>query len=660
MLPEGAVTFLFTDIEGSTRLWQDNASTMRDALAVHDQIIRQAVEGHDGVIFKTGGDSFCVSFGDPGRALEAAIAAQRELLAADWETTAPLKVRMGLHTGTAQVRENDYFGPTLNRAARIMSIGHGGQIICSTSTERLLADEPPAGVSFQRLGTHYLKDLDRPEEIFQVHAPDLPARFPPLRSESEAGGPADEAVAAYQRKDWKKAVDLLEKLEIEGALDAGQQEMMGFASWWLGRHDEVFRRLELAHEAYVAEGNPQRAAIVAVELADMHKHNLSPDLAAGWISRATRLLADDSDSVAKGYLLRWQAIHAFESEGDLETALELAERVGEIGRANADGNLEVLSLQDHGRFLVAVGRLDEGMPFMDEAMTAALAGDISPLTVGRSYCNMLAVCDKTGDLRRASEWTGVAERWCRESESSPYPGICRIFKAELLWLNGKWVEAESEVKKASTELGLYTDITGEAWYQYGVMRLRAGDQQGAEQAFQEALTHGREPVPGYAYILADKGEREAAIDLIQRTLAESGLTKLDRAGFLPALIELLTDAGDLETATEATAELGEIAELARSDFYRAQTERALGMIDQANGDHVSAVEHLRLAVRKFSELSLPYEAAEARRDLARAYLSDGSQALADMELRAAETAFERLGSSADVAATRKLLEAHRA
>lgn len=655
-LPTGAVTFLFTDIEGSTRLWQRDPSLMKGALAIHDEIIHSAIDSHEGVVFKTGGDSFCASFASPHQALRSAIAVQSHLLDTQWETEEPIRVRMALHTGTAQLRDNDYFGPTLNRTARLMSAGHGGQILCSASTQHLLADEVPPGVEIISLGIHHLKDLERPEEIFQVAASGLPTEFPPLQLlDNGATGAGEEAVLAYRAKNWQQVVELLSKLEADQELTAQQHEMMGFALWWLGEHDMVFRRFEQTFNAYISEEDPRSAAIAAVELADMHHHNLSPDLAAGWISRAARLLADDEDSTAKGYLLRWQSVRSFEADNDLEGALALSRRVSEIGRANSDGNLEVLALQDQGRFLVSSGRLDEGMPLMDEAMTAAMAGDVKPIVVGRSYCNMLAVCDKTRDVRRAAEWSEAAERWCREAETSPYPGICRIYKAELLWLNGKWIEAESEVKKASGELGLYTDVTGEAWYQFGVMRLRAGDYEGADAAFQEALTRGREPVPGYAYVLAHRGETASAVDLIQRSLSDPALSKLDRARFLPALIELTVDLGDLDTATAALDELEEAARLARSDFYKAQTAHARGIIGLAGGAP-TAVTHLRDSVKTFTALGLPYEAARARLDLANAYIGEGAKALAEMERKSALATFERLGSDLDVADTRELLE----
>lgn len=655
-LPVGAVTFLFTDIEGSTRLWEHNPARMRAALSFHDEVIIRSIRKSDGTVFKTGGDSFCASFDSPHQALDSALESQRALALIDWETESPLKVRMGIHTGTAQIRDNDYFGPTLNRTARIMSAGHGGQILLSSATQRLLIDELPDGVELLSLGVHALRDLDRPEEVFQVVASDLATEFPPLNTEAGGeAGPAGQAARAFEQKDWERVVDLLSHLEAGSKLTGEQHEMMGFALWWLGRHDRIISRFEKAFSAFRAEDDSQGAASAALELAELHAHNLATDVAAGWVKRAERLLEGDDESSAKGYLLRWQAVAAFEKENDLDLAISLSEKVAEIGRANMDGNLEVLALQDQGRFLVAAGRLDEGMPLMDEAMIAAVAGDVTPIVVGRSYCNMLAVCDQTGDLRRAAEWTKAAEEWCQESESSPYPGVCRIFKAEMMWLNGDWVGAESEVLRASGELGLLTDISGEAWYQFGVMRVRAGDYQGAEDAFQEALTRGREPVPGYAYVLRHQGLTDSAIDMLQRSLSDPRVSKLSRARFLPALAEFSLDIGDTETSRRAIGELEEIGRLARSDYFLGQAAHGRGLIELTE-EPSTAINSLREAVELFSKLRLPYESAKARSDLAKAYIADGARELAALELKSAKAEFERLGSTTDAQLAEELLQ----
>lgn len=184
-LPFGTVTFFFTDIEGSTRLWEQHPDAMRLALARHDSLLRAAIETYGGSVFKTIGDAFCAAFPTATQALDAALLGQQHL-----QDTAPsrlqrqleLKVRMALHTGEAEVRSNDYFGPSLNRVARLLAIGHGGQILISAATQELVRDDLPANASLVELGSHRLRDLGRPEQVFQLRHRELAGDFPPLRS----------------------------------------------------------------------------------------------------------------------------------------------------------------------------------------------------------------------------------------------------------------------------------------------------------------------------------------------------------------------------------------------------------------------------------------------------------------------------------------------
>jgi predicted ATPase len=161
------VTFLFTDIEGSTRRWEADAVAMRAALLAHDEVLRTAIESHGGFLFSHTGDGVVAAFASPMSAVDAAVAAQRAL---------ELPVRMGLATGEAELRDGDYFGTVLNRAARVMAAGHGGQILVADSTAGLLS-----GVDLQDLGPRRLRDLPNPITVFQLHAAGLPTGFPPLR-----------------------------------------------------------------------------------------------------------------------------------------------------------------------------------------------------------------------------------------------------------------------------------------------------------------------------------------------------------------------------------------------------------------------------------------------------------------------------------------------
>ncbi|MEI6388960.1 MAG: adenylate/guanylate cyclase domain-containing protein [Spirochaetota bacterium] len=179
--PTGMVTFLFTDIEGSTRLWESSPQAMRGALQRHDAILREVIELNAGYIFKTVGDAFCASFARPAEAIEASLVIQKALAAEDWGET-PIKVRMGLHTGEAEERGGDYFGPPVNRVARLMAVGAGGQVLLSSATAAMARGTLPPGAILSSLGSHRLKDLRDPEEIFQLSAKGLGNDFPPLKA----------------------------------------------------------------------------------------------------------------------------------------------------------------------------------------------------------------------------------------------------------------------------------------------------------------------------------------------------------------------------------------------------------------------------------------------------------------------------------------------
>src|SRR5215210_2414060 len=182
-LPTGTVTFLFTDIEGSTKLWEKSPRSMQIALTRHDALLWEAIEGHGGFVFKTVGDAFCAVFPTALGALKSALAAQRGLFSEAWgDEIGALRARMALHTGTTHERDGDYFGPPVNRVARLLSAGHGGQVLLSCSTQELVRDHLPPQTHLRDLGERRLKDLSRPERIFQLTAPDLPSEFPPLKT----------------------------------------------------------------------------------------------------------------------------------------------------------------------------------------------------------------------------------------------------------------------------------------------------------------------------------------------------------------------------------------------------------------------------------------------------------------------------------------------
>ena len=183
-LPTGTVTFLFTDIEGSTRLWADHPEVMGGAVARHEELIRQAFEGHGAYVFFTAGDSFGAAFSTVQGAMDAAVQAQFAIALEVWGET-PIRVRMGIHSGEAEERDGNYFGPVVNETARLMATAHGGQILASAETIGAAGGALPDGVECLDLGVLRLRDVDHPLTVVQLTHPDMEVTFPPLRGLAE-------------------------------------------------------------------------------------------------------------------------------------------------------------------------------------------------------------------------------------------------------------------------------------------------------------------------------------------------------------------------------------------------------------------------------------------------------------------------------------------
>jgi class 3 adenylate cyclase len=213
-VPSGTVTLLFTDVEGSTRLWESERDAMAAALRTHDQILRNAIEQAGGYVFKTVGDAFCAAFSAARAGLDAALAAQQNLAEQSWPTSRPIVVRMGLHAGVCEERDGDYFGPAVNRVARLLTVAQGGQVLVSGVAAELLSDEMPDDVGLRELGTHQLKDLSRPERIYAVEATFLTVQPADLAAER----PATPAELRASHADRERVVQELRTAAGDGRL----------------------------------------------------------------------------------------------------------------------------------------------------------------------------------------------------------------------------------------------------------------------------------------------------------------------------------------------------------------------------------------------------------------------------------------------------------
>src|SRR5689334_23367169 len=217
-MPSTVVTFLLTDIESSTRLWERFPGAMETALARHDALAAAIVAAHSGQLIKGRGegDSLFAVFSGATDAVQAAVALQEAISAEPWPVDAALRVRMAVHSGEAIVRDGDYYGPAPNRCARIRAAGSGGQVLCSVATQELIRDHLPGTIELLELGEHRLKDLARPERLFQVSGPGLPSSFPPLKSLNSIRHnlPVEPTPLIGREKEIQAARDLLLRQDV--------------------------------------------------------------------------------------------------------------------------------------------------------------------------------------------------------------------------------------------------------------------------------------------------------------------------------------------------------------------------------------------------------------------------------------------------------------
>ncbi|HEX6261763.1 MAG TPA: adenylate/guanylate cyclase domain-containing protein [Actinomycetota bacterium] len=455
---------------------------------------------------------------------------------------------------------------------------------------------------------------------------------------------------AAARHAWREARELLEAADAVEPLTASDAEVLARSAWWLGDLAACIAFRERAHRTYRKAGQILGAARVALDLS--HDYLMKGDgaMGNGWRRRAERLLADQAPAPEHGYLERMRAGAAM-AAGDLDGALEHAIRCQELGERFADPDLQALGLHEQGRILIRLGRAPEGLAVLDEAIVAAVSGELDPVVTGIIYCNAIEICRDLTDYARAGEWNDAAKRWCERMAVSGFPGICRVRRAEIGKLRGAWPEAEREARQAVSELKeWYVDVAAAGLYEIGEIRLRMGDFAAAEEAFRDANGLGHDPQPGLALLRLREGEVGAAWAAIQRSLAAtSDADRLRRARLLPAAVEIALENGDVGAASGAAAELEAIAETFLSTALRAAATVARGRILLAEGKAREAGEALREGRGLWAEVDAPYEVAEARRLLGLAYREAGDEDGARLELEAALTAFETMGGVPDAA-----------
>ena len=460
--------------------------------------------------------------------------------------------------------------------------------------------------------------------------------------------------ADRRASDWESAFDALATRDSNGGLGAEDLEALGEAAWWLCRLPECISARERSVAAYVADGQPRPAAIVALRLFYTFSVRGESAIASGWLRRASRLLEGEPDGVEHGQLALAEARVA-RSRGDADGELACARRAIALGHQFDDADLVALGQYIEGRLLVRQGEVDDGMATLDEAMLSATQGELGPMATGQVYCNVIAACQELGDLRRAGEWTEALRGWCESQPASVFPGLCRVHRAEVLRLRGAWEEAEREALQASEDLlETMPAFASEALYQLGEVRRQRGELDAAEETFRHASDLGREPQPGLALVRLAHGKAEPAAASVRRALAQES-NRLVRARLLSAQVEIEIAGDDLPAAEAAAEELAEIAREYGSVALEAAAAFAQGRVQLAKGEAPAALASLQRAWELWQTADCPFEAAETRRAMGLACRAVGDADGAELALSSSLAAFEQLGAKAEASRTAEAL-----
>jgi class 3 adenylate cyclase len=468
---------------------------------------------------------------------------------------------------------------------------------------------------------------------------------------------------AASRRAWPEAVEALTQADRAEGLSPDDLELLGNASWWAGRPDDATEAMERAFAGYEAAGRAEDAARVAIYMAYQASRAMAFAVAGGWAAQANRLLEAFPDSP----LHAWEGVFAAAGDmdqGRIESGLEHADRTMAMARDLGNNEALYIAMAFKGMGDVIAGRWKEGMALLDEASATAMSGNLELRAASDILCITIGACRNLGDLERAAQWADASERWMLRNGAGGYPGICRIHRAELKMLHGRWSEAEQDARQASDELQRFhlLDAVGMAHNAIGDVRLRMGDLDGAAEAFDQAYEFGHDAQPGLAKLQFANGQIDEAQRSIARALAiatgDGGFTdRAARGRLLPTQVEIALARGDLDVARAAVEELELIAADFDRPLHKAGALTARGELLLGEQRPVEASPILGKSWRLWQTTDLPYEAAQARLRYAEALTAEGDADGAKRDLLAARKVFDSLGATRDLRRVDAILEA---
>jgi DNA-binding CsgD family transcriptional regulator len=454
---------------------------------------------------------------------------------------------------------------------------------------------------------------------------------------------------SHRRRAWAEAYQALSLADQAAPLGAEDLELLATSAYLIGRDGEFLRALDRAHHAYLKGGQSVRAARSAfwLGLSLLLRGEAGP--ATGWLARARRLL-DRRDCVEQGYLLLPLAEqHLAQANG--EAAYATASEAAAIGDRFREIDLIACARHLQGRARVQQGQVQTGLALLDEAMVEVIAGELSPIVTGLIYCSVIEACQQAYAVDRAREWTSALAQWCaRQPEMVAFTAACLVHRAEILQLHGAWQDAFEEARRAYQRVPPERDQRppAAALYQQGEVHRLRGEFAAADEAYRSASRGGCEPQPGLALLRLAQGRTDVAVAAIRRVTSAT-TDRLQRTKLLPAYVEIMLAADDIQAARGACRELEEIAESFDVDVLGAMAAHARGAVELAQNHAQAALASLRRAGRVWQQIKAPYLAARVRLLIGLACRALGDDDGGGLELDAARVTLDQLGAAPDVA-----------
>ena len=464
--------------------------------------------------------------------------------------------------------------------------------------------------------------------------------------------------ASYSEQSWLCAFESLAAADQAAALGTADLERLARSAYMLGRDEEYVAGLERAHQGYLDAGDIAGAVRCGFWIGHSFLFRGERARASGWFARSQRLIERVAhDCVEHGYL-RIPVWLEQMGRGDFEAGYATTTEAVDVGQRFGDADLIWLARDEQARALLALGRVEEGLRLVDEALIAAAAGELSPIVTGIVYCNTIAFCGANYQLRHVREWTRALTQWCaRQPEMVAHNGLCLVHRSQIMLLGGEWEAALEEARRSAerfTRGVLNQRAGGEAFYCQGEAHRLRGELDAADEQYRQASQYGREPQPGLALLRLAQEKGDAAAAAIRRVVGET-TGAVARARLLPAYVEIMVAIGSLDLASAASRDLEEIAQRLGCEVLEAMAAGACGAVALAGHRAGDALAPLRRAVSIWTDLSAPYEIARARERIGLACRALGDEDTARLELDAARKAFDQLGATPDRARVEALI-----